>query len=253
MREKSKKRGCIVTGLLVILGIAVVVAASIYVTYLYSNNKKIDEKYVTLMTKEYQIDDFASVVTNANRFEFYKKVRNSARSSQELLLENTYFAQNLTLNEVDLAVFYNSVLNSKISYLNKFDTLFSVLDCQSLKITQTQNEIQYKAYFKVKTESFSNLAQSLYFKDMQDFYLTMSASINFISSIPVKSFELQVNKLTGDDNTYCVNKILTAFGIKVDEANQMGYVPFLFNKTQNEVWGTKFDYQNGNLVIFKNI
>ena len=259
----KKKRGCFITAILVLLGIIVVVAAGIYASGVYSPKNNTDERYVNLMKKDYQTSAFVSKLTEENKNIFNQKVKNSARSSVELFNENgelnvivfaskgTYFVNNLTLDKNDLVIFYNDFIAIQ-SYSTKFNVLFSISNCINIDITQNDNVVEYKAIFRFNSKPIKTLAQDLAYDGMNDFYLTLAAEIDLLGTEKVKSASLQINCLTGDDNEYCLNKILQTFDLSTKDLNEFAYLPFEFNKSQNDVWKSDFDYNNGNLIIFKN-
>ena len=258
-----KKRGCLVKCLIALGMLVLVVFVGWYAMSRDSGKQQVDERYITLASQSFDTTPFDSIITNTNKQEFYSKVRLSLKNADSYFVNNELnvakiasqkveFKDNLTLNSVDVTNLAELFVNSIVAIDNKFTSILNCSDIQKIVINQVESKINYSIIVKFKTEQFYLYANSINYSKVTKLYLTINATVDLLSSasMPIENVSMKVNELTGEDNAYCTDVILEAFGIK-KYSKELAYLPFEYCKYLIALWENRYNFVDSNLIFYK--
>lgn len=261
-KKKDKgKGGCWLKVLVGIIGIVLVVVVAIFLVFDKSGENK-DERFETLINQSFEQQKFANTITNAHISSFNQKVKTAVKSNtQELfdsnnqlntavfLSSDSYFVDTLTLNSFEVACLYNNIFSQAFANQTNAENFATFLKIHKLSITSLENSLNYEAVIKIDTQSIASIMALINPSLPNVIYLTISATINLKFEPFVSNVTMQINELTGEDNEYCLNKLLGAFDMNVQDKERIAYFPFKIIDEQIDVWNIPFKVQQNQFVF----
>ena len=258
-KVKGKKSGCGRTSLWILLLLIVVILVTVFVVFAnYGEENTQDERFVELINREYNKNQFNNEITESDIINFNNEIRGAVSNSNTLFDENNNligneffgadvnFTNTLYLDNKQIAIFYNYVIQTILSaeYSDDFAIYIYQLD-----FTMQGNLIEYSAKFHIIVSEISSIAPIFIGSDMPDeIFVTLNAQINIINN-SVLNVSVQINNLTGEDNEYCINKILNSLSLNSDIFEDLANSPFEFLRNQRQIWQVMIRFEDNQIII----
>ena len=259
-KSKSKgKGGCGKSTLLLLcIGIAIILV-TVFVVFANSDEEySQDEKFVELINRQYNQSAFSNEITDADLTSFHNKIRNSVKGNSNLFLSNNTlntsvffsnevsFTNTLSLNNNEIAVFYNYVIQTLL--MNEYQDDFAISIYQ-LYFATTETTVSYSAKFYINVSEISAILPIFLGDNMPtQIFLTLGAERDIYTG-NTSNVTVQINQLTGEDNQYCIDKILDSLGLENETLQELGNSPFEFLKNQAQDWGVWVRYLDNQIVL----
>ncbi len=256
--KKQGKKGCwlrLLTGVALFVLVAVV---ALLVNHLYSN-RNLDTKLESLVNAEFDRSAMADNVSE-HAGEFATKLRTAFGNANVcddsgkidfdvLMAEGSTLSAEWTLNRYDFAIFCSERNGLWLQSGENVPAIVYWLKIVQIDWEISNNVITYKIVYSV---SGKNLAKIVNIKSQPEVvYITATATIDFRSSTPVKSVGFVVNQLRGEDNEYCLKKILGGGDFTSTKQTAFAYLPFDYIRELNSLWKTKMQILTDAIALYK--
>ena len=258
-KAKGKKSGCGRTSLWILLLIILVVLVTVFVVFsTFDDENAQDERFAELINREYNKNQFKNEITQTDLTNFNNEIKRAVSNTQaifdennnligsEFFSENVDFTNTLYLDNKQIAIFYNYVIQTILSAEYSDDYAISIYQ---LDFTMQGNLIEYSAKFHIIVSEISSIAPVFIGSDMPDeIFVTVNAQINIINN-SVLNVSVQINNLTGEDNEYCINKILNSLSLNSDIFEDLANSPFEFLRNQRQIWQVMIRFEDNQIII----
>ena len=254
--DKKKRKGCLKNSLIfmLILVVCVLVIVGVILGGVREDNG--DVRLSELLNRTYSAP-FVDRVNDTQMAVTRSKINSSVRESNgasviqngvvdfdRLLSNEAVYHSVLELNGLDMAVL-----------INDYFTSANIQDCvKAIDFTMQSidaRQIECSATFSINLE---NLALLLPFSvgDLPSIiYLTVSA--NFIPVVQVsemvQNINFQINRLTGEDNTYALNALLEDLDIEQSELEEAVRYPFELIREQMPLKNLGLDISQNMFIL----
>ena len=272
--DKRSKRGCLKFALLLILVVVAVVIVTIFIIVdNFDSNDSYDIRLTELLGREFtpfyttvdenDVSDFnAKITQNVAAINGTPLVVNGVLDVETFISSNVMFRDSLSLDCDDIAVFANdffAVQDAAVDGLS--NNIFKIINL-SLELVNDNPDgmqrVQYSAIFQIDLSLFSVVLPIQSSSVPSNMYVTLSATYNLNAQTQnaVESCSLQINRLSGDDNTYAVEQILNVFELSTNDIPALARAPFEYISRQCATWGVNFSVTRGTtnetLFVFSN-
>ncbi len=244
--QDMNKSSCLKRGIYVLISlitIAIVTIFAVVHTVNQSNANNDLQKFFELVNKYYE--DFTPNVTKEHEINFKEYVLSSTQlldgelytnenfNMEGFLSTNLMVDNGFRLNFFDLAVLLNYHWADDVLSVERVETSYydlkvewAVLVCVDLNslvsgINMTKNSVPSKVY--------------VLFKSKVNLQKTWNEGA-------VESFDVQVNRLTGEDNDFATRELCSLLKLTNKKLCEYAIYPFAFAKTQAVVWGKNFSF-----------
>jgi len=245
-KQDLNKSSCLKRGIYVlisILTIAIVTIFAVVHTVNQSNENNDLNKFLQLVSKEYESftpnvtlkteSDFKEYVLSATQLsdgELYinDKFNMEGFVSNKLLVDNGF-----RLNFFDLAVLLNYHWQDDVLRVERVD-----FECSDLKA-------QWSALICVDLSSIISELEIKKDTFPNKIYVSFKAKVNLQKTwnmAAVESYDLQVNRLTGEENDLAVSELCRLLEINNKKLLEYAIYPFVFTKSQAQIWGKNFSF-----------
>lgn len=259
-KEKdNKKRGCWWRCLIIIAMLLLAVGVMFLMSFL-NNRNSVDTKFQQLVNQEFSKTAFTDNV-NISKWqeEFASKLRtatgNNAICSDageinfETLDSSAGLVNNWTLSRYDFAIYCSQRNKQAVLSDDNLDILLNKATINRISWTISGQELTYSIVYQFKG---GDIAMIVTMSNVPDkIYLTAEATIDLTALEPVKMYNYTINKLTGDDNEYCLKKIFSENAYTEKMKKQLAYKPFSYLEELNKLWNTRLALKNDSIIIAK--
>ncbi len=251
-KDSRGGNGCIKNGIWITLGILLVATVCIF-TVCSSMPKGDDELVRLLELLDREFTPYSVEITEQDKTEFNTKVQNSAICSRGDLIVNgkldvdkflssdTTIYENLSLTPKDLAILLDYRINENAN-----------VNICSASIEGDRSFLSWTLIFKLNitnkqtTEAEPNLLG-------KDIYVKFQSTIRKSTDTgqwQVFEYNIVINRLSGEDNEFAVNKLLSLLDISTKTLNEYALYPITFAKKQASIWNVNFDISADKSFVF---
>lgn len=263
MAKLHLKKGCVKKGLIVLVVIVttIIIALIIIANTLGGNTE--DARLKELLNRDYSIsftDKITETQTQSTKTLLTENLILSNGSSiitngdidiDKLFSNDVRIKNSFEMTGYDFAVFANFILSLTASNDNKiYSNLLKIIDFTMQSVdTSNTTLINYRATFKIDLNNLSSSNEL-----PSNIYVTIDATVDSKLSIDkmLINHSIQINRLTGDDNTYAVNAIKEMFNFSNDDLVSIAKAPIDLLVERSKIWGASFKIVGSNFVFTKN-
>ncbi|MBQ7977836.1 MAG: hypothetical protein IJ301_04550 [Clostridia bacterium] len=263
MKEKKRfKKGCIKNSLIILFIVIATGVIALFVILGALGGSAGDAKLNELLNREYSIPFADKITTMQEQETQLKLVQNFVLSDGSNILTNgefdfdkfssdlTRLQSDISLTGYDFAVLANCVLGSLAS--DDFVNIFKLIDF-NLQTVESSNTtyINYRATLKI---DLTSLKSQRALEKLPDFvYITFDTTLDTKMSLDnmLVGLNLQINRLTGDDNAYAVEKLMELLGLTQNDINSVAKFPVDYFVEQVKIWQANFSIENSMFLLTK--
>lgn len=246
-KEKKSKKGCWLKVLYGILILLLIIGATLLVYYM-NFKPTVDARLQDLLNQSFDTTQFTDQVSS-HKADLGQKL-NACTNSSSICnadgdIDHTIFwssdirvTSDLDLNKYDIANLCSQLNALTILSESGAEALFGCLAAVRINWILTATTIDYTIIYKMNARY---LAQSLSLSSAPEaMYLTITASLDLTVVKPVKSVNVTINQLTGEDNAYCWGKICESLQVGEGIENQLAYLPMRYIEQMNATWQSRY-------------
>ncbi len=232
--EKGKK-GCWWYGLVCILLLLLAGAMAILMAYLNGRNG-VDSEFQRLVNQKFDSTAFSDNVSKLKP-EFASKIRDATGSEAVcseagevnfavLNSSESRLVKDWALKWYDFAIYCSQRNANSVLSDDNLEIVMSYATINRLEWEITNQKIEYTIVYQFKGKDISNFVR---IKTVPDYvFLVAKSTIDLSLLEPVKMYNYTINKLTGEDNEYCLKKIFGDTKYNESLQKKLAYLPFSY-------------------------